>query len=148
MQSTRPVSLQKVVARFWSKVDRTSGECWVFQGAKDGDGYGQFMHDYRNYRAHQFALLLAGVTVPPGRVTRHLCNNRACVRFDHLQVGTQAENIADAVAAGTLNPRKMTPEQESEISQSYVRGKVTLRELAEMHGISKSQVNRIVKRAA
>lgn len=28
----------------------------------------------------------------------HLCDNPSCVRFDHLRVGTNAENMRDAVA--------------------------------------------------
>jgi len=147
MQSTRPYSLSKVTSRFWSRVDRTK-ECWIFSGAKDQDGYGQFMHDYRNYRAHQFALLLNGVVVPHGMVTRHLCNNRACVRFDHLAVGTQAENIADAVSAGTLNPRRISSEVEESVREAYLPGATTLAEVAQSHGISKSQVHRIIRRAA
>ena len=30
-----------------------------------------------------------------GRVVRHLCNNRACINPEHLQIGRQEENLAD-----------------------------------------------------
>lgn len=45
---------------------------------------------------YRFAYLLChALVVDDDVVVRHLCNNRACVRPDHLALGTQAQNILD-----------------------------------------------------
>ena len=39
--------------------------------------------------------------IPSGMVTRHKCNNRACINLEHIQLGTQEENVIDSVVSGT-----------------------------------------------
>lgn len=50
-----------------------------------------------------------------GRVVMHKCDNPACFRYDHLQIGRQVENLRDAVAKKrgrfahtNVNPRRRT----------------------------------------
>lgn len=38
----------------------------------------------------------------------HLCRNRACVRFDHLEPVTHAENMLRGDTVGGINARKTT----------------------------------------
>jgi len=46
--------------------------------------------------AYRFAYLITyACVVDETEVVRHQCNNRACIRPDHLLLGTQAQNILD-----------------------------------------------------
>jgi hypothetical protein len=64
-------------------------------------GYGKWADGDVTWRAHRFAWERANSRpVPCGLVVMHKCDNRACVRPDHLAVGTQLDNRRDAVAKG------------------------------------------------
>jgi hypothetical protein len=140
-----PVDVQ---LRFWARVQRGEPQdCWPFEGAKDQDGYGQFMIDRRNHRAHRVALLIDGRPVPAGMVTRHTCGVRECVNPAHLIAGTQAENIQDAVDAGTFNPPRLPRAVVDRVLELYEPRVVGYAAVASIVGISKTQVARIVKAA-
>ncbi|MCQ9334495.1 hypothetical protein NQ042_10505 [Corynebacterium phoceense] len=94
------------IARFNSKVVR-SPSCWFWTGAiSTPDGYGRFTwqrdNEQRTMLAHRFALLSAGVNLPPGSVAEHACNEPLCVRVDdaHVHVSTQRDNLIYAVRSG------------------------------------------------
>ena len=95
-----------VLDRFWSRVNR-DGDCWLWEGEKNNQGYGRFTfwHDGKRTRvlAHRLAAQLAGTRLDPGLVLRHQCDTPACVRPTHLLTGTQSENLRDARDRGRLN---------------------------------------------
>jgi hypothetical protein len=93
------------VARFWARVVKSDG-CWLWQGNTTPDGYGlvhcgrrpdgRVINDY----AHRIAYWLTSGPIPDGLVVRHRCDNPPCCNPEHLLLGTQADNIADAQRQG------------------------------------------------
>ena len=79
--------------RFWPKVNRVEEGCWEWRGARAGTGYGAIWVDGRGRPAHRVAYELEVGPIPDGLQLDHLCCNPACVRPDHLEPVTQAENI-------------------------------------------------------
>lgn len=42
-----------------------------------------------------------GIDLKSTEIVRHLCNNPGCVEIQHLAIGTQKDNMQDAMKAGT-----------------------------------------------
>lgn len=77
--------------RFWGKVDvRGPDDCWMYTDG--GNSYGSFYFKGRSFRAHRFAYLVSGKTIPDGLVLDHTCCVHYCVNPAHLEVVTQEEN--------------------------------------------------------
>lgn len=89
----------EIEARFWSKVKKTNG-CWLWTACRDSCGYGQFGVRGMITGAHRFSWFLATGTPPKGKVVMHKCDVPACVRPDHLSLGTQTQNVLDCVSKG------------------------------------------------
>jgi hypothetical protein len=87
------------VDRFWMKVD-TSGECWEWTAALVRSGYGVFSVGGRNIPAHRFSALLHFGPFDRRVVVCHTCDNRKCVRPDHLVLADHKWNAQDREAKG------------------------------------------------
>jgi len=72
---------------FWSFVNRTNS-CWFWGGDTDKTGYGKFM----GYMAHRIAYTFIKGKIPSGKALDHLCIQHACVKPDHLDPVSVAEN--------------------------------------------------------
>jgi len=88
------------VERFWDKVHKTSG-CWIWTASKRNKGYGAFVYLRDDVvihgRAHRYSWEIHYGDIPDGMCVLHKCDNPACVRPDHLWIGTKADNNRDMV---------------------------------------------------
>jgi len=94
-------------ARFWSRVDFAE-TCWRWSGAiLKNRGYGVVRVGGKNELAHRVAWATLHGGELPSKSVLHRCDNRRCVRPDHLFLGSQADNIHDMLAKGRhYNQRK------------------------------------------
>lgn len=83
--------------RFWSRVD-AEGDCWLWTGPLNQDGYGRFWDGKRVRRTHKWAYEYLVGAVPLGFELDHLCRVTACVNPDHLEPVTHAENMRRGIA--------------------------------------------------
>lgn len=100
----RPV--RDVSERFWEKVTRGEG-CWTWTAGRQGNGYGLFQTSRGGIRksvgAHRAAWTLTNGPIPDGLWVLHKCDNRVCVRPDHLFLGDRRDNTLDAASKGRIS---------------------------------------------
>lgn len=140
--------------RFWKRVKKSSG-CWEWQGSTTSAGYGSVAHGGRDYQTHRVAYELHFNTkIPDNLYVLHECDNRRCVRPDHLRVGTHIDNMADMRSKGRSSKNRgernanarLSDIEVEQIRDLYESGDYTQTELAEKFGVGQTHISRLVNR--
>jgi len=124
-------------SRFFAKLDTSKDGCWEWPGALHTNGYGAASWYKKHYQAHRLSWIFANGPIPQGMVVCHHCDNKRCVRPDHLFIGTLSDNIIDAVRKrrlGRLSVDDVIGLRESVRRKSARCGVIS--KFASEHGIS------------
>lgn len=150
----KPKTRTALGVRFWSKVAEGDG-CWEWMAAIH-NGYGHFQESTRKATpAHRMAWRLTRGPIPDGLFVCHYCDNRKCVRPDHLFLGTHADNTADMVAknrqargsclatATSFQPSKLTDADVRRMRELHSTG-LEFAKIASVFGVHRSHARNVI----
>jgi hypothetical protein len=85
------------------QLDEQTG-CWLWHGSVLNHGYGFFQSKWTGTKwatlAHRASWILHKGPIPKGIIVCHKCDRPLCVNPEHLFLGTDKDNVRDAMAKG------------------------------------------------
>ena len=142
------------IFRFNNYVDR-SGECWLWTGMRNENGYGYFWIRGKQIGAHRLSYCIANdIPFSSDVYVMHKCDNPPCVKPGHLVRSTHKENMMDAGAKGKMgtsqpgsnNPAaKLTEKDIPEIRRLHEMG-IGSSDISRNYGVSPDAIDLVVKR--
>lgn len=164
--------MKTIKERLEGRLVRMNNGCLEWTGCKNR--YGLMNVNGKTKRTHRLSWELRNGPIPDGSFVLHKCDNPACCDTDHLFLGTQKDNMQDALSKGRLklpscpsekkargdkngmrihgdkftgslnNNAKLNNNQRDELCELKKLG-VTAKELSIKFNISESQVLRIAR---
>jgi len=142
----RPPNTEAVL---WSRVE-PSGDCLVWAGPLNRYGYGIIPWNRKLRTVHRLVMEILVGPLSDDTAVCHHCDNRKCLRPDHLFLGSVAENSRDCVkkqrhAFGERNRggTKLTDQQVRAMRAEHAAG-IGSRKLAKRYGTSVTSAWRVI----
>jgi len=83
-----------------NRLTKDANGCWIFEGSKTVNGYGQTRINGKTYRVHRIMYEKYIGVIPDGFCVCHTCDVRACCNPEHLFIGTIGDNMKDKKEKG------------------------------------------------
>lgn len=150
----RQCAVVPVMARLLRNLEGTSepGACLLWAGKKNQGGYGEIQHGKRVWKVHRLMWTLIVGPVPDDVEVCHSCDTPACVRVDHLFLGTHLQNMRDMAEKGRGVPSGVMGERHgaAKLTEAVVRtifaDPRSQALIAEQYGVAQSLVSQIKRK--
>lgn len=132
------------------KINQTG--CWIWQAARDKDGYGVIKQEKGNkqLKTHRVSFEIFKGNIPNGLFVLHICDEPSCCNPDHLWIGDAKENSEDCINKnrrkndkGSKNPMsKLNEKFVGELKKKFLNGERTT-DLSRKHKIPYKTLEKI-----
>ena len=93
-------NIDRIKFHGWDEVN----DCWIWKGPMAKRGYGCVRAENGKIeKAHRVSYLAFIGEIPEGKLVLHSCDNRSCIRPEHLHIGTQSDNMKEMWERGRRN---------------------------------------------
>lgn len=128
------------------------GPCWIWTRCKSLDKYGYINLGQKQHLVHRVSYeYYNDIFIPEGMFVCHKCDTPACLRPDHLFLGTPLDNTLDSVRKRRIqhgeksSSAKLTDEQVRNIKIEMKEKNINQYELARQWGVDRSIITMILK---
>lgn len=139
--------------RLSRKITISKNGCWLWNGSKNNNGYGQCRVNKKLLLAHRYIWEITNGPIPEGLHVLHKCDVPNCVNPEHLFLGDHQANMNDMKIKGRMAKgegygfSKLTLQEVFEIRNSYqpgTSGEYSQAGLAQKYHINQSEISRIL----
>ena len=145
---------ERIQSKIDYSADRKGHDLWI--GSRSRAGYGEIGVARRTRLAHRVIWELAYGPIPPGLFVCHHCDIPACVKLEHLFLGTHDDNMRDAKLKGRMKKKSPSPVGEqapsAKLTAAKVRqiraleGQLTYKQIGDMFGVDQTNIGCIIRR--
>lgn len=88
--------------RLLRKTSKQENGCWIYKSSRNKAGYCMFHFEKKTIYAHRASWILCYGSIPEKLIVMHKCDTPSCINPEHLVLGTQKDNMQDALKKGRM----------------------------------------------